>query len=134
MEFTNERTWLSAVDIGRQEEFHARYEAAVYKVREQFGETHPIHIGGKPIKGAGTFDNRSPGDTRILVGRFLAGTRDHAKKAIAAANAAFPEWANADPLDRVRVMLRAADIMSDEKYELAALMSFENGKNRFEAV
>ncbi|HEV8595784.1 MAG TPA: aldehyde dehydrogenase family protein, partial [Thermoplasmata archaeon] len=47
---------------------------------------------------------------------------------------AFPEWANADPLDRVRVMLRAADIMSDEKYELAALMSFENGKNRFEAV
>ncbi len=30
--------------------------------------------------------------------------------------------------------LRAADIMSDEKYRLAALMTFENGKNRFEAV
>lgn len=134
MEFANERTWLSSVELGKQEEFHARYEAAVYKVREQFGETHPIHIGGKAVKGSRTFEDRSPGDLRILVGRFQAGTRDHAKRAIAAAQGAFREWGNADPTDRVRVMLRAADIMSDEKYKLAALMTFENGKNRYEAV
>ena len=134
LEFTNERTWHSAVETGKQEEFHARYEAAVYKAREQLGETHPIYIGGKAIRGAGTFEDRSPGDLRILVGRFLAGTRDHAKKGIAAAKSAFPDWGNADPLDRVRVVLRAADLMSDAKYELSALMTFENGKNRFEAV
>jgi len=134
MEFTNERTWLSAVDSGRQEEFHSRYEAAVYKVRERFGETHPIHIGDRAVTGRPTFEDRSPGDLRILVGRFQAGTRDHARAAIAAAKGAFPEWRDADPLDRVRVMLLAADVMSDEKYGLAALMSFENGKNRFEAV
>jgi len=134
MEFANERTWLSAVETGTQEEFHARYEAAVYKVREHFGETHPIHIGDRAIKGPGTFDNRSPGDLRILVGRFLAGTRDHVKKAIGAAHDAFRSWSRTDPTDRVRIMLRAADLMSNEKWELAALMSFENGKNRFEAA
>ncbi|HYS70883.1 MAG TPA: aldehyde dehydrogenase family protein, partial [Thermoplasmata archaeon] len=134
MEFSNERTWLSAVETGTQEEFHARYEAAVYKVREHFGETHAIHVGDRAIKGHGTFDNRSPSDLRILVGRFLAGTRDHAKQAVAAAKAAFPSWSRTDPTDRVRIMLRAADLLSNEKWELAALLSFENGKNRFEAV
>ena len=134
MDFTNERTWLSAVETGMQEEFHARFDAAVYKVRELFGETHPIHIGDKAVRGRATFEDRSPGDLRVLLGRFQAGTREHAKKAIAAAKGAFPGWANADYMDRVRVMLRAADIMSAEKYSLAALMSFENGKNRHEAV
>src|SRR2546428_1814738 len=133
-EFSNERTWLTAVETGKQEEFHARYEAAIYKVRETFGDTHPIYIGGKAIKGPGTFENRSPADLRILIGRFLAGTKDHARKAIAAAKEAFPRWGTADPIDRVKVILRAADIMSDEKYGLAALMTFENGKNRFEAL
>lgn len=134
MEFSNERTWLSAVELGKQEEFHARYEAAVYKVREHFGETHPIHVGDKAVKGTRTFEDRSPGDLRILLGRFQAGTRDHAKRAIAAAKGAFPDWGNSDPLDRVRVILRAADLMSDRKWELAALMTYENGKTRHEAV
>jgi len=134
MDFTNERTWLSAVESGTQEEFHSRYETAVYKVREQFGETHPVHIGDRALRGRATFEDRSPGDLRVLLGRFEAGTADHAKRAIAAAKAAFPGWANADYMDRVRVMLRAADLMSNEKWELAALMTFENGKNRHEAV
>jgi len=134
MDFTNERTWLSAVESGTQEEFHSRYETAVYKVRELFGETHPIHVGDRAVRGRATFEDRSPGDLRVLLGRFQAGTADHAKRAIAAAKAAFPGWANADYMDRVRVMLRAADLMSNVKWELAALMTFENGKNRHEAV
>lgn len=134
MEFTNERTWLSATESGTQEEFHSRYESAVYKVREDFGETHPIHIGDEAITGRATFEDRSPADLRILVGRFQSGTANDAKHAIAAAKSAFPEWSRTDPIERVKIMLRAADLMSREKHGLAALLSFENGKNRFESA
>ena len=134
MEFSNERTWLSAAESGTQEEFHTRFEAAVYKAREHLGATHPIHIGDDAIRVRQTFEDRSPGDLRILVGRFALATRGHAAKAIAAAKAAYATWSRTDAMDRVRIMLRAADFMSNQKWELAALMSFENGKNRFEAV
>ncbi len=134
MDFTNERTWLSATESGTQEEFHSRFESAVYKVREDFGETHPIHIGDEAITGRTTFEDRSPADLRILLGRFQSGTANDAKRAIAAAKSAFPEWSRTDPVDRVKIILRAADRMSADKYDLAALLSFENGKNRFEAV
>ena len=134
MEFSNERTWLTAVETGTQEEFHSRFESAVYKVREDFGDTHAIHIGDEAITGRATFEDRSPADLRILLGRFQSGTVNDAKRAIAAAKSAYPDWSRTDPIERVKVMLRAADRMSLDKYELAALMSFENGKNRFEAV
>lgn len=134
MEFTNERTWLSATETGTQEEFHSRFESAVYKVREHFGETHAIQIGDEAIMGRPTFEDRSPADLRIFLGRFQSGTASDAKRAIAAAKSAFPEWSRTDPIERVKIMLRAADMMSLEKYELAALLSFENGKNRFEAA
>lgn len=134
VEFANERTWLSAVETGKQEEFHSRYESAVYKVREHFGDTHPIYIGDEEVTARATFEDRAPGDLRILLGRFQAGTKGHARRAIAAATAAFLEWSRMDYMGRVRIILRAADLMSDWKYELAALMSFENGKNRYEAM
>ena len=39
MVFRNERTWQTAVDAGRQEEFHAAYEAGVAKVAASSGRT-----------------------------------------------------------------------------------------------
>src|SRR5438093_13653477 len=49
MEFRNERTWQNAVETSRTEEFHAAYEAAVDKVRADFGQKHPMIIGGQDV-------------------------------------------------------------------------------------
>src|SRR5205807_6452336 len=65
---------------------------------------------------------------------FQKGTRSHAKQAIKAARAAFPGWSAIPYLERVRTIERAADRISDRKYAYAALLSFENGKNRYEAM
>ena len=59
MEFRNERTWQNAVELGKTEEFHAAYEAAVDKVRRTFGKKHPMVIGGADIWAAGTFKDVS---------------------------------------------------------------------------
>src|SRR3972149_1622232 len=102
MEFSNERTWLSAAESGAQEEFPPRFEAAVYKAREHLGATHPIHIGDDAIRVRQTFEDRSPGDLRVLVGRFALATRGHAAKAIPAPGAADRPWARTDARGRAR--------------------------------
>ena len=135
MVFRNERTWQTAVEAGRQEEFHAAYDAAVTKVRAEFGRKQPMYIDGKAVwsKG-GTFDDTSPADRTLVLGQFQKGTREDVRKAVTAAKAGFAGWSRSPYLERARIMQRAADLMSGRKFYLAALMTFENGKNRFEAV
>ena len=53
---------------------------------------------------------------------------DGAQKAIATAAAAFPAWRNRDPLDRSRLILKAAALMRDRRDELSAVMIREAGK------
>ncbi len=135
MVFRNERTWQNAVQAGRQDEFMGLYEAAVEKVQVEFGEKHPHFIDGKAAwsKG-GTFEDTSPSNRRLVLGRFQKGTRADARKAVAAAKAGFPSWSSRPYTERAGIMLRAANILSERKFFLAALMTFENGKNRYEAI
>src|SRR6266581_4344149 len=133
MEFRNERTWQNAIEMNRTEEFHAAYEAAVDKVRADFGQKHPMIIGGQEVWSKTTFPDTSPADTKLVLGQFQKGGRTHAKEAVKAAKAAFAQWSGTAYADRVHLVQRAADLISQGKFALAALMSFENGKNRYEA-
>src|SRR6266705_1336763 len=134
MEFRNERTWQNAVELGKTEEFHAHYEAAVDKVRAEFGAKHPMIVDGQEVWADATFEDTSPADTTLVLGHFQKGTRAHAKQAIDAAKAAFPGWAATAHGERVRIVQRAADLIAERKFAYAALMSFENWKNRYEAM
>ncbi len=134
MDFRNERTWQNAVELGKTEEFHAHYEAAVDKVRAEFGAKHPLIVGGQEVWSDAMFEDTSPADTTLVLGHFQKGTRVHAKQAIEAAKAAFPGWAATPYAERVRIVQRAADLIAERKFAYAALMSFENGKNRYEAM
>src|SRR5207249_666378 len=134
MEFRNERTWQNAVEIGKTEEFHVGYETAVDRVRSEFGQTLPIIIDGKEVRSTATFPDVSPADIRVVVGLFKHGTKAHAKRAIKAARAAFRTWSATPWAERVRIVQRASDLISERKYRYAALLSFENGKNRYEAM
>jgi len=134
MEFRNERTWQNAVELGKTEEFHAAYEAAVDRVRAEFEAKHPMIIGGKEVWASGTFADVSPANTKLVLGLFQKGTRAHAKQGIRAAKEAFPGWSTTPYTDRVRIVQKAADRISERKFLYAALMSFENGKNRYEAM
>src|SRR5207302_1801244 len=134
MEFRNERTWQNAVELGKTEEFHVNYETAVDKVRSEFGQTLPMIIDGKEVRTTATFPDVSPADIRVVLGLFQHGTKAHAKRAIKAARAAFPTWSATPWAERVRIVQRAADLISERKFRYAALLSFENGKNRYEAM
>ena len=134
MDFRNERTWQNAVELGKTEAFHANYEAAVDKVRTEFGDKRPMIIAGEEAWATATFPDVSPANTSLVLGHFQKGTKADAKRAVQAARAAFPGWAATPYTERVRIIERAADEISERKFALAALMSFENGKNRYEAM
>ena len=92
-------------------------------------------IDGKEVLSKeGTFPDKSPANTDLVVGHFQKGTREDAKSAIAAAKRAFEFWSSTPFEKRVELYRKAADLMSDDKFILAAEMSFENGKNRYEAM
>jgi len=116
------------------EEVHEAYEAAVERVRSQLSQTHPSWAGGRRIDDRPTFDNRSPADRNVVVGRHQESTAADVEAAIEAGLDAFPSWSHTPWQDRVAIVRRAAELISERRYDLAALMSFEAGKTRVEAL
>jgi 1-pyrroline-5-carboxylate dehydrogenase len=116
------------------EEVHEAFEEAVDQAKETLGGTHPIWIGGSEATSVETFANRSPVDRKLLIGRFQQASREQTAAAIEAARQAFDGWRKTPWRSRVAILRRAADELSERRYELAALMSLEVGKTRFEAL
>jgi 1-pyrroline-5-carboxylate dehydrogenase len=116
------------------EELQASFDAAVERVRGELGHSYPMLIGGEERLGAQEFEDRSPIDSQIVVSRFPIGTRQDVQDAVAAAREAFPTWRDLGWRKRIELLRRAADLISERQFEYAALMAFEVGKNRLEAL
>ncbi len=76
----------------------------------------------------------SPIDQQIVVGKFTAATPVQVRSAVAVAREGFPGWRDRDWTERARIIRKTADILDAQKFLLAALITFESGKNRYEAV
>ncbi|WP_058366805.1 aldehyde dehydrogenase family protein [Haloparvum sedimenti] len=133
-QFENELTIHGHEQAGTLDEFHRAYEAAVEDVRSGFGETHPLRIDGELVETAETFAVTNPGDTDQVLGEFAAGDETHVDAAVAAASDAFQEWKGTHWDERAAIFREAADVVRDRKLEITALMAYENGKNRTEAI
>lgn len=133
--FENENTLARFRSDGIEEEFHREYETVVAEFQRNLGKTYPMIIGGQEVfSSEGTFDDTSPSNTTIVIGKFQKGTRENARQAISAARKMFESWSSTPYQDRVDLYRRAADIASGQKFRLAAEMTFENGKTRYEAI
>lgn len=115
------------------EQLHADFERGLERARELLGAEHRNFVGGQERDGDGTFEKRSPIDGAVM-GTFATGTREDVRDAIAAARAAFPAWSGMPWRERLALLRRAADIISERQMEFAALMCMEVGKNRLEAL
>ncbi|MDA4117009.1 MAG: aldehyde dehydrogenase family protein, partial [Thaumarchaeota archaeon] len=127
---------ITYVTLFADESIHPKYEAALKKfASSQLGKHHAMRIGSKQVKSeAGEFEHRSPIDTSIVVSYFPIGQREHAKQAIDAAQRAFPGWSATPWQERVRILKRAAEIIDERKFQIAATITYEVGKNRLEAL
>jgi 1-pyrroline-5-carboxylate dehydrogenase len=120
---------------GQTPEFTKAYDDAVETVRKTLGRTHPHFIGGREVAAAATFEDTSPGDTRVVLGRFAKGERQDARAAIEAARRAYETaWRDTPWRDRVALIRKTASVIEMRRFEIAALMGMEVGKNRLEAM
>ncbi|HET6745115.1 MAG TPA: aldehyde dehydrogenase family protein [Candidatus Limnocylindria bacterium] len=116
------------------EELQSAFDAAVERVRSTLGASYPMLIGSEERHADTEFEDRSPIDRDIVVARFPLGGRQDVRDAIAAARQAFPAWRDLGWRERLEIMRRAADLISERQFDYAALMTFEVGKNRLEAL
>jgi 1-pyrroline-5-carboxylate dehydrogenase len=116
------------------EDLQAAFDAAVERVRGTLGRSYPMLIGGEERRADQEFEDRSPIDRDVVVSRFPVGTRQDVRDAVAAARAAFPGWRDSGWRRRLELLRAAAHLISERQFDYAALMSFEVGKNRLEAL
>src|SRR6185369_3121242 len=135
MASTQKVTYTSAnVDL---DEFHRTFDDALNQLRASLGKTHPLYIGGKAVAGAGggpPIVDTSPIDTSVVLGTFAAAGPEQIDQAVASARTAQREWARKPWRDRLATLRKAAAIIRERKFDLAATMSLEVGKSRLEAM
>ncbi|HJR92986.1 MAG TPA: aldehyde dehydrogenase family protein [Acidimicrobiia bacterium] len=116
------------------EELHSAYDAALERVQSRLGEDHPYFVDGEERTSGEWFEERSPIDRDVVVGRFAQATVGDIDDAVAAAGAFNDEWESTPWQQRRDLMLGAAELMEGQLFDLAALMAHEVGKNRLEAL
>ncbi len=124
----------ATMSADRMEDLHRELDRAIEQAATTFGRSYPLIIGGHEVRSESEFEDRSPIDTRILLGRFQRASGDQVRDAVAAARSAYPAWSGRPWRERVALMKKAADAIRAHRWELSALMGYEAGKNRLECV
>jgi aldehyde dehydrogenase (NAD+) len=75
-----------------------------------------------------TYTRVNPANPQELLGEFQKGTAEDTKRAIDVAEAAQQKWADTPPPTRAEHILRVAELLRDQKEDLAQTMTREMGK------
>ncbi|QDL39413.1 CoA-acylating methylmalonate-semialdehyde dehydrogenase [Rhodoferax sediminis] len=87
------------------------------------------YIGGRVVAGtSGRAQDVFNPATGSVTGRVAMASRSEVDKAVAAARAAFPAWADTPPLRRARVLFKFLEQLNAHRDELAHLITAEHGK------
>jgi 1-pyrroline-5-carboxylate dehydrogenase len=114
------------------DDLHEGYENALKELRGKLGGAHPLtDPGARP---GGTCEEKSPVDSRITVGHFETVAAEHVAEAVRTARTAQADWGSRHWTDRLDILEHAAELLSAEVFELAALLTYEIGKTRLEAL
>ena len=108
-------------------------QAALAHVEGLLGRDYDMVIGGKRVRSGKTITSVNPARPLQIIGRHAEAGEEHVEQAISAAQHAFTTWSRWPMRDRVEVLLRTAQLVTEHKFELCAWLSFEVGKNWAEA-
>ena len=94
-----------------------------------------LYIDGKWVNSASrvTFPSDNPAHPKQILGVFQKGNEDDANRAVEAAEKAFEKWSQTPAPKRGLILLRAAQLLRENKEKLAREMTMEMGKVLAEA-
>lgn len=116
--------------IARERE---KMQAALAGVRAQWGGPVPLLIDGEKIMTAKTLSSINPADPAQVIGVIASASPEHAARAITSAQAAQRKWRATPFAERADILRRAAAIMQQSRFALAAWEVYEVGKPWAEA-
>lgn len=136
MKFVNEQTYESFLHKGQENKFHKKFDNAIEMLKKEIGgkNVFPIIVDNKKIFTKSKYKHISPVDRRMILGYISRATSVEVDKAIDSSYLAFEKWRNVDYRERIEILKKAVKDISHRKFELAVLLTLENGKNRYEAV
>ncbi len=125
----------------KNESYHNFSDTKIYKVqndalkqvRRKLGKKYDIIVGGKKYQTEQKLTSFNPSDKDEVVAQFYKGTKELANLAIETAAKKFEQWKNVPALERVKILLKAAEIAKKRRFEINAWMITEAGKNFAEA-
>jgi len=120
------------VDFTRHDHAQAM-RAALAKVGDQLGREYDLVIGGRRLRTEGKITSINPADPAEVVGIHQKAGAEHAELAMQAALAAFESWMRVPVEERASLLLIAADLLRQRKFEFCAWLTYEVGKNWAEA-
>ena len=129
-------------DTGFKNEPHADFSRAdlrdqmtnaLRNVRAGLSGLHPLLIGESEVRSGTEIISRNPARPDEVVGRVEAAGRGEVDLAVTKAAEAFESWRDVRVEARARILERAAALLSQRRFDLAALEVFETGKTWREA-
>src|SRR5882762_10237847 len=127
-EFVNE----AFIDFTKAEN-RAAMEAALKKVAGEFGREYPMYIAGQKVTTTEKMKSTNPSRPSQVIGVFQKASAEQANHAVEAAHKYFDTWKRTTAQERASYIFRAAQIIRERKFELAALVCYEVGKTWPEA-
>lgn len=106
---------------------------SIARVESEFGKEYPLIIDGKEVFSDKKFESLNPSNPQQVLGVFQKAGPKQGEDAIQAAFRAFAKWRKTPYMERVKCMLRAAEIMREQRFDLDATMILEVGKSWIEA-
>src|SRR6266403_3148812 len=127
-EFVNE----AFIDFAKAEN-RAAMEAALKKVASEFGREYPMYIAGQKVTTTEKMQSTNPSRPSQVIGVFQRASAEQANQGVEAAHKYFDTWKRTTAQERANYIFRAAQIIRERKFELAALVCYEVGKTWPEA-
>jgi 1-pyrroline-5-carboxylate dehydrogenase len=117
----------------KQPDLTRAMRAALEQVAGQLGREYDLVIGGERFKTDGKIRSLNPARPAQVVGIHQKAGAEHAEQAMRAALLAFETWSRVSVDQRVSLLLGAAEIIRQRKFEFCAWLTYEVGKNWAEA-
>jgi RHH-type transcriptional regulator, proline utilization regulon repressor / proline dehydrogenase / delta 1-pyrroline-5-carboxylate dehydrogenase len=103
-------------------------QQAISNVRQSFGKTYSPLINGEYLQTARSIESLNPSQSSEIIGHVGMCAIEDATRAVAAAKAALPQWRKTPVPTRAQILRQAADLITQRRAELTALIVLEVGK------
>jgi RHH-type proline utilization regulon transcriptional repressor/proline dehydrogenase/delta 1-pyrroline-5-carboxylate dehydrogenase len=114
-------------------EIRTRMSEAISAFRKQFDAKYPLLIGEDEVSEREFAAVTYPAEPETIIGTVAQATTADVDAVVAVARNAFPAWRDTPATERAEILRRAADLLHERRFDLAANMVFESGKPWAEA-